>query len=334
MSDGTLCAHLRVVYLTREEGVGHVVEAWWECASGCGMRFAPSPALPDAGRGAEEEESDGVVFYLVERNLTGAVGAAEWLVWRDGGRLSWTKNWRDANRYDFGPIAAREARAATEVDGSECFVSEHAMMLPTAERVTEEESERDRELIQAFYDVAVPVGGKWAPAELVDAAQEALYARLTSLRTENARLREEMNAIERAVRGYLAPAHDSSFDMPDEEPPAKYVVQADDGEPIIEAQTIPELIRAVAGEWIEAGERAETAEREREMVRATTVQDCAASCCAGCRDGWPFEAGDDAWHVGPNPPEIRPCQSSHIRAILSTPPVPANKTATTTRTEP
>jgi hypothetical protein len=33
------CAHMRVGYRTREEGVGHVVEAWWECSE-CKSRFA------------------------------------------------------------------------------------------------------------------------------------------------------------------------------------------------------------------------------------------------------------------------------------------------------
>jgi hypothetical protein len=55
-NDQGCCSHLRVSYRTREEGVGHVVTAWWECDSGCGARFTVAPPASEAGHREDSDE--------------------------------------------------------------------------------------------------------------------------------------------------------------------------------------------------------------------------------------------------------------------------------------
>ena len=80
---GPCCAHARVSYRTKPVG-GGAVTGYWECDSGCGMRFAPQPealatpmpAEPACGHEWGGYRCDRPVGH--ESALHGVRGLCEW----------------------------------------------------------------------------------------------------------------------------------------------------------------------------------------------------------------------------------------------------------------
>lgn len=54
---GPCCAHIRVSWRTKQIE-GGLTTGWWECDSGCGMRFTTVPHAASLWEGAPPQEQD------------------------------------------------------------------------------------------------------------------------------------------------------------------------------------------------------------------------------------------------------------------------------------